>query len=88
METIILKFGGTSVGTTERVSAVANIIQASCDEATPVVVVSAMSGETNRLIDLANTFGSEPNKREFDALVSTGERVSASLGAIALNQLG
>ena len=88
METIILKFGGTSVGTTDRISAVANIIQASCDEATPVVVVSAMSGETNRLIDLANTFGSEPNKREFDALVSTGEKVSASLVAIALNQLG
>ena len=47
-----------------------------------------MSGETNRLIDLAKSFGSEPNKREFDALVSTGEMVSASLVAIALNQLG
>ena len=44
-----------------------------------------MSGETNRLIDLAKSFGSEPNKREFDALVSTGEKVSASLVAIALN---
>ena len=88
METIILKFGGTSVGSTDRISAVANIIKAASDEATPVVVVSAMSGETNRLIDLANSFGSEPNKREFDALVSTGEKVSASLVAIALNQLG
>ena len=88
METIILKFGGTSVGSTDRISAVANIIKAACDEASPVVVVSAMSGETNRLIELANSFGNEPNKREFDALVSTGERVSASLVAIALNQLG
>ena len=88
METIILKFGGTSVGSTDRIFAVANIIKAACDEASPVVVVSAMSGETNRLIELANSFGNEPNKREFDALVSTGERVSASLVAIALNQLG
>ena len=88
METIILKFGGTSVGSTDRISAVANIIKAGCDEASPVVVVSAMSGETNRLIELANSFGNEPNKREFDALVSTGEKVSASLVAIALNQLG
>ena len=88
METILLKFGGTSVGSTDRISAVANIIKAACDEASPVVVVSAMSGETNRLIELANSFGNEPNKREFDALVSTGEKVSASLVAIALNQLG
>ena len=88
METIVLKFGGTSVGTTERISAVAGIIKTACSEASPVVVVSAMSGETNRLIDLAKSFGAEPNKREFDALVSTGEQVSASLVSIALNQLG
>ena len=88
METIVLKFGGTSVGTTERISAVADIIKTACSEAPPVVVVSAMSGETNRLIDLAKSFGAEPNKREFDALVSTGEQVSASLVSIALNQLG
>jgi aspartate kinase len=88
METIVLKFGGTSVGSTDRISAVANLIKTACDEASPVVVVSAMGGETNRLIELAQSFGSEPNKREFDALVSTGEEVSASLLAIALNQLG
>ena len=88
METIILKFGSNSVVSTDRISAFANIIKAACDEDSPVVVVSAMSGETNRLIELANSFGNEPNKREFDALVSTGERVSASLVAIALNQLG
>ena len=88
METIVLKFGGTSVGSTDRITAVANLIKSATEEASPVVVVSAMSGETNRLIDLAKSFGSEPNKREFDALVSTGEMVSASLVAIALNQLG
>tara|TARA_B100000287_G_scaffold432721_1_gene492668 strand:+ start:2683 stop:3894 length:1212 start_codon:yes stop_codon:yes gene_type:complete len=88
METIVLKFGGSSIGSTDRVTAVANIIKTACDEAPPVVVVSAMSGETNRLIGLAKSFGSEPNKREFDALVSTGEKVSASLLAIALDQLG
>jgi aspartate kinase len=88
METIVLKFGGTSVGSTDRISAVANLIQEASKEAFPVVVVSAMGGETNRLIELAESFGSEPNKREFDALISTGEKVSASLVAIALNQLG
>jgi len=88
METIVLKFGGTSVGSTDRISAVANLIQQASKEAFPVVVVSAMGGETNRLIELAESFGSEPNKREFDALISTGEKVSASLVAIALNQLG
>ena len=88
METIVLKFGGTSVGSTDRISAVAKLIQQASKEAFPVVVVSAMAGETNRLIELAESFGSEPNKREFDALISTGEKVSASLVAIALNQLG
>jgi len=88
METIVLKFGGTSVGSTDRIFAVANLIKDALNEASPVVVVSAMSGETNRLIELAKSFGAEPNKREFDALVSTGEKVSASLVAIALNQLG
>ena len=88
METIVLKFGGTSVGSTDRISAVADLIKTASTEASPVVVVSAMSGETNRLIDLAKSFGTEPNKREFDALVSTGEQVSASLVSIALNQLG
>ena len=88
METIVLKFGGTSVGSTDRISAVAKLIQQASKEAFPVVVVSAMGGETNRLIELAESFGSEPNKRELDALISTGEKVSASLVAIALNQLG
>jgi aspartate kinase len=53
-----------------------------------VVVVSAMSGETNKLISLAKNFSENPNRREFDALVSTGEKVSSSLLAIALNSIG
>ena len=88
MDTLVLKFGGTSVGSTDRISTVAEIVKDASKEAFPVVVVSAMSGETDRLIELAHLFSSEPDKREFDALISTGEKVSASLVAIALNQLG
>jgi len=87
-EIIVQKFGGTSVGSVERIAEVAKIVEKSAQENSIIVVVSAMSGETNRLIGLAKSFGENPNKREFDALVSTGEKVSASLLAIALNQRG
>ena len=87
-EIIVQKFGGTSVGSVERIAEVAKIVEKSARENNIIVVVSAMSGETNRLIGLAKSFGENPNKREFDALVSTGEKVSASLLAIALNQIG
>jgi len=87
-EIIVQKFGGTSVGSVERIAEVAKIVKKTAQENNIVVVVSAMSGETNRLIGLAKSFGENPNKREFDALVSTGEKVSASLLAIALNQIG
>ena len=87
-EIIVQKFGGTSVGSVERIAEVAKIVEKSAQENNIIVVVSAMSGETNRLIGLAKSFGENPNKREFDALVSTGEKVSASLLAIALNQKG
>tara|TARA_B000000437_G_scaffold53432_1_gene37943 strand:- start:2552 stop:3766 length:1215 start_codon:yes stop_codon:yes gene_type:complete len=87
-EIIVQKFGGTSVGSVERIAEVAKIVEKSAKENNIIVVVSAMSGETNRLIGLAKSFGENPNKREFDALVSTGEKVSASLLAIALNQIG
>ena len=87
-EIIVQKFGGTSVGSVERIAEVAKIVEKSVQENNIIVVVSAMSGETNRLIGLAKSFGENPNKREFDALVSTGEKVSASLLAIALNQIG
>ena len=85
---IVQKFGGTSVGSVDRIAEVAKIVEQSSQQNKIVVVVSAMSGETNRLIGLAKSFGDNPNKREFDALVSTGEKVSASLLAIALNQIG
>ena len=85
---IVQKFGGTSVGSEERIASVAKIVQKASLENSIVVVVSAMSGETNRLINLAKTFGDNPSKREFDALISTGEKVSAALLAMALQQIG
>ena len=80
---IVQKFGGTSVGSDERISAVAQIIKNAKKDNQVIVVVSAMSGETNRLINLAKSFGDNPDRREFDALISTGEKVSASLLAMA-----
>ena len=85
---IVQKFGGTSVGSEERIASVAKIVQKASLENSIVVVVSAMSGETNRLINLAKSFGDNPSKREFDALISTGEMVSAALLAMALQQIG
>jgi aspartate kinase len=84
---IVQKFGGTSVGSEERIAAVAKIVKEASKNNPIVVVVSAMSGETNRLIKLAKSFGDNPSKREFDALVSTGEKVSAALLAMALQQI-
>ena len=84
---IVQKFGGTSVGSEERIAAVAKIVKEASKNNPIVVVVSAMSGETNRLINLAKIFGDNPSKREFDALVSTGEKVSAALLAMALQQI-
>jgi aspartate kinase len=88
LDIVVQKFGGTSVGSVERIAAVAELIKKSSKEDKLVVVVSAMSGETNKLISLAKNFSENPNRREFDALVSTGEKVSSSLLAIALNSIG
>ena len=88
MDIVVQKFGGTSVGSVERIAAVAELIKKSSNKDKIVVVVSAMSGETNKLIDLAKNFTQNPNRREFDALVSTGEKVSSSLLAIALDSIG
>jgi aspartate kinase len=85
---IVQKFGGTSVGSVDRIKSVANIIKKAKDNHDVIVVVSAMSGETNKLIDLAKSFGDSPDKREFDALVSTGEKVSAAMLAMALHEKG
>ena len=85
---IVQKFGGTSVGSEERIASVAQIIKKASSNNSVIVVVSAMSGETNRLIKLAKSFGDNPSKREFDALISTGEKVSAALLAMALHKIG
>ena len=84
----ILKFGGTSVGSIDRIDAVAEIIKNSSKNNSIIVVVSAMAGETNKLIDLAKHFGESPDKREFDALISTGETVSSALLSMALHSKG
>ncbi|MDC0409961.1 aspartate kinase [Gammaproteobacteria bacterium] len=88
MDIVVQKFGGTSVGSVERIAAVAELVKKSSNKDKIVVVVSVMSGETNKLIDLAKNFTQNPNRREFDALVSTGEKVSSSLLAIALDSIG
>ena len=87
-EIVVQKFGGTSVGTVDRIDSVAEIIKNASKSNQIVVVVSAMGGETNRLVDLAKTFGDDPDKREFDALVSTGETVSSALLTMALHSKG
>ena len=85
---IVQKFGGTSVSSVERILAVANIIKAAFKNEFPVVVVSAMGKETDRLVMLAKGISKNPEKRELDALLSTGEKVSASLLAMQLNEMG
>ena len=85
---IVQKFGGTSVGSVERIDAVAEIIKNTSISNEVIVVVSAMGGDTNKLIELSKHFGENPNKREFDALVSTGETVSSALLAMALHSKG
>jgi len=89
MALLVQKFGGTSVGTTERIQAVAGKVARFRSEGHDVVVVvSAMSGETNRLIGLANEIMDEPTPREMDVLVSTGEQVTIALLAMALQKRG
>lgn len=86
---IVQKYGGTSVGTPERIRAVAQRIKRVHDEGHEVAVVaSAMSGETNRLLALGRGISSSPSPRELDSLVSTGEQVSCALLAMALHDLG
>jgi aspartate kinase len=86
---IVQKYGGTSVGNTERIDAVAHrVIESKKAGHDLVVVVSAMSGETNKLLEYAGYFGSTPNQREVDMLLSSGERVTSALLAIALDAKG
>jgi aspartate kinase len=89
MALIVQKYGGTSVGTVERIEAVAEKIGRFLKEGHQiVVVVSAMSGETNRLIGLAKQITDEPTPREMDVLVSTGEQVTIALLSMALHKRG
>jgi aspartate kinase len=86
---IVQKYGGTSVGSTERIKNVARrIAKFQSRDQQIVVVVSAMSGETNRLIALAKEFQAHPEPRELDVMVSTGEQVSVALLSMALMDLG
>ncbi|MEI8572620.1 aspartate kinase [Methylomonas sp. LW13] len=89
MALYVYKFGGTSVGTVERIKAVAEKVKKARDAGDQiVVVVSAMSGETNRLVALAKELQPQPTDRELDVLLSTGEQVTIALLSMALHQLG
>lgn len=89
MALIVQKYGGTSVGTVERIQAVAEKISGFLKDGHQiVVVVSAMSGETNRLITMAKQIQEEPTPREMDVLVSTGEQVTIALLTMALHNIG
>ncbi|MHB1204496.1 MAG: aspartate kinase, partial [Rhodospirillaceae bacterium] len=94
MARIVQKFGGTSVGDIARIQNVAKRVKAEVDRGNQVaVVVSAMSGVTNQLVDYCNKISPDPNQheldqREYDAVVATGEQVTSGLLAIALQELG
>ncbi len=89
MALLVYKFGGTSVGSVERIKAVAEKVKKAHDLGDQIVVVlSAMSGETNRLIALAKDIQEQPIEREMDVLISTGEQVTVALLSMALHQLG
>ena len=82
----VQKYGGTSVGSTERIKNVARRVAKFHSQGHQiVVVVSAMSGETNRLIALAHEVQESPDPRELDVMISTGEQVSIALLAMALS---
>ncbi len=89
MGMVVQKYGGTSVGSLEKIAAVAGKVAKRYREGNSVVVVvSAMSGETDRLIGLARRLSPKPDVREMDVLVSTGEQVTISLLAMSLKDLG
>ena len=89
MALIVQKYGGTSVGMVERIRNVATRVAATREQGNDVVVVvSAMSGETNRLLNLANQVSSHVDDREIDVLLASGEQVSCALLALALRDLG
>ncbi len=89
MALYVQKYGGTSVGSVERIKAVAEKVKSFRDQGHDIVVtVSAMSGETNKLISLAKDMQAVPSAREMDVLLSTGEQVTIALMSMALDNLG
>ncbi len=89
MALVVQKYGGSSVGDIERIRKVAQrVIEAKKEGNQVVVIVSAMAGETDRLIGLAHQIAEMPNEREYDVLVSTGEQVAVALVAMALESQG
>ncbi|CAG0986218.1 partial aspartate kinase, partial [Rhodocyclaceae bacterium] len=89
MALIVQKYGGTSMGSPERIRNVAKrVARWKAQGNQLVVVVSAMSGETNRLLALAKDVSPKPNPRELDVMVSTGEQVTIALLAMALSDIG
>jgi aspartate kinase len=86
---IVQKYGGTSVGSIDRMQKVAERCLATARQGHQVaVVVSAMSGETNRLLELTRQLHDDPNDREVDLIISTGEQVSVGLVALAIRKAG
>lgn len=86
---IVQKYGGTSVANVERIKAVAERVSRAVKQGNKVVVVvSAMAGETDKLINLAYQIASNPSEREMDLLLSSGERVTSALTAMAIEELG
>ena len=89
MQRIVQKFGGTSVGSISKIKKVCELIKKEFENGNQVVVVSsAMSGETNKLVDLAENFDVTNNKKEYDMIVSTGEQISIALISMALKEIG
>ena len=89
MALIVHKYGGTSVGSPERIKNVAKrVAKARAEGHDIVVVVSAMSGETNRLVALAHEMQEHPDPRELDVVLATGEQVTIGLLAMALKDIG
>jgi len=89
MALVVQKYGGTSVGTIDRIRNVARRVAKTYDDGNDVVViVSAMSGETNKLVALANEMCEFPSEREYDVLVATGEQVTISLLSMCLQSMG
>ncbi len=89
MGLIVQKYGGTSVADLRRIENVARrVIKTKEDGNDVIVVLSAMAGETDRLIDLAHKVTDEPQEREYDALIATGEQITVALLSIMLNKMG